>query len=82
MNFYGYEPSKISFIQKSKGPSKLSVFLPIYVSVIAVLVSISLLGICLPIWLSDIQELEKLSSEEFTAVRVGLIYLSFRKLSI
>ena len=76
MKVYGFEPSRVNFIQKSKGPSKISLLLPIYLSVIAVLGSLSFLGLCLPILLSDIQELENFSSEEFAAVRVCLIYLS------
>ncbi|KAE9551769.1 hypothetical protein FO519_005006 [Halicephalobus sp. NKZ332] len=70
MNYYGHQASRTSFIRDSKGPSKVSLLLPIYLSVVAVLGALSLLGICLPIWLAEIGDLEKFSAEEFAAVKI------------
>lgn len=65
------------FFRFTKMSSKLPIFLILYSCLFIVLLSLCFLGIILPIWLAEIDELEKTNSEEFATIRVSSTILIF-----
>ena len=73
MGIYFSEESKNAFLDSVvvRDKKKLGLFLPFYIGIAGVLMSLCLLSILLPIWLKEIAELEALVHQEFSAIRVS-----------
>lgn len=72
MTIYGEESSRHSSFGLTKMSPKQPIFLILYFCLFFVLLSLCLMGILVPVWLGEIDDLEKTQSEEFAAIRVSL----------